>query len=70
MVYCISKDQWNSSQVSYKYGGFLSEYKQKIRNSSGMIEDQFVPNSSGRTRNHLFMKFFRARPIFFELFLG
>ena len=36
MVYCISKDQWNSSQVSYKYGGFLSEYKQKIRNSSGM----------------------------------
>ena len=36
MVYCISKDQWNSSQVSYKNGGFLSGYKQKIWKSSGM----------------------------------
>lgn len=30
------KDQWNSSWVSYKNGGFLLGYKQKIWNSSGM----------------------------------
>lgn len=29
-------DQWNSSRVSYKNGGFLLGYKQKIWKSSGM----------------------------------
>lgn len=63
------KDQWNSSWVSYKNGGFLSGYKQKIWNSSGM-KINLYQNLQGWTRNHLFMKFFRAKPIFFELFLG